>query len=94
VPPAERTALQYADLRVPRSGVLTELRASPADWLLTLQVSKTLPLGGRLSFWAYNVLDNRGIYRDVGVQRRIYSPMRFGLEMTVSTRVIQQWLPR
>lgn len=94
VPPAERTAPEYADLRVPRSGVLTELRATPADWLLSVQVSKTLPLSGRLSFWAYNVLDNRGIYRDVGVQRRVYQPMRFGLEMTLSTRALQQWLSR
>jgi outer membrane receptor protein involved in Fe transport len=94
VPPADRTAPEYGDLRVPRSGLLTQLRATPADWLLSVQVSKTLPLSGRLSFWAYNVLDNRGIYRDVGVQRRVYAPMRFGLEMTVSTRALQQWLSR
>src|SRR5206468_11019949 len=59
VPREQRTEPQFADLRVPRIGLLTEPRKGPVDWLFSLQASKTLPLGGRLSVYAFNALDRQ-----------------------------------
>ncbi|MGH7500603.1 MAG: TonB-dependent receptor domain-containing protein [Longimicrobiales bacterium] len=81
VPQSERTQPEYADLRVARSGVFTSTLETPGDWLLAIQVSKTLPLGGRFGFWAYNVMDNPGKFFGPNVQRRFYSPVRFGAEV-------------
>lgn len=93
VPPEARSAPEYADLRVPRGNALVEPQSAPADWLATVQVSKTLPLNGRISFWAFNVFDNPGVYRGPDVQRRIYPRMRFGLELSASTGALGGLLP-
>jgi outer membrane receptor protein involved in Fe transport len=83
VPAEQRGDPQYADLRVPRSGVLLLPRATPADWLASLQVSKTLPLGGELRFYAFNVNDRLGRFQESAAERqRQWPPMRFGLEVT------------
>ncbi len=92
VPREDRAAPEYADLRVPRSGVLTELRATPGDWMLGLQASKTLPLDGRLSFWVYNLFDKRGIFGELDVQPRTYGAMRFGLELKLATSGLTELL--
>jgi hypothetical protein len=93
VPAAERTAPQYEDLRLPRGGALTGLRATGGDFLMNLQVSKTLPFDGRLTFWTFNTLDNRGRYQEPDVIRRIYPAMRFGLELMISTGAARGLLP-
>jgi len=84
----ERAQPEYNDLRRSRTGLVTTPLTTPADWFLSVQVSKTLPMDGRLSFWAYNVLDNPGRFHGPDVRRRPYSGMRFGLEATVSVRAL------
>lgn len=80
VPRSQRGERQFDDLRVPRGGLLNQPTSTPGDALLTVQVSKTLPLGGRLNFWAFNVFDNAGIFSDADTLGRFFSPMRFGME--------------
>ena len=59
---------------------------------MSVQVSKTLPLDGRLNFWAFNLLDRRGIRGGVlGVQSRIYPAVRVGLEVTLPVRALAVW---
>src|SRR5439155_2305530 len=43
VPASQRADSQYHDLRLPRVGVLTDPQRAPVDWLLGIQVSKSLP---------------------------------------------------
>jgi len=91
VPAEERGDPQYADLRVPRSGLLVDPRPAPADWLLSIEVSKTLPLGGRLSFYAFNSLDRVGRYGSATVGTRLFPAMRYGLEVTMPARALFGW---
>ena len=79
VPVEERASPEYSDLRVPRTGTFVDLNETPPDWLMSLQVSKTLPRGGRLSFFAFNVLDRRG-RREPGVGIRVFPELEFGVE--------------
>ena len=61
VPEADRGLPEYQDLRVPRAGTVRARRASPADWMLSFQVSKTLPLNGQINLWFFNAFDRRGV---------------------------------
>ena len=92
VPPGERASEENRDLRSPRSGAYTSRSESPADWMVSVQVSKTFPLNGRLSFWGYNLLDRRGIVGEPGVLSRRYSALRFGLEFTMPVRGLLGWM--
>jgi len=92
VPPSERAREEYRDLRIPRAGVYGDPQETPADWLLSVQVSKTFPMNGRLSFWAYNLLDRRGIYGTSAMAHRLYGKMRFGLELFMPVRGLLGWL--
>jgi hypothetical protein len=83
VPEVERGHPQYQDLRQPRSGLLTDPQKGPVDWLFSLQVAKTLPGGGRLSFYAFNAFDRIGNYGDAATTPRLFPPARFGLEVTM-----------
>jgi hypothetical protein len=89
VPASERGDPQYADLHVPRPGTLNEVRHTPCSWMLSVQVSKTFPLGGRLSFWAFNVLDRQGRLEGAW---RLYAAMRFGIELSMPVRGLVPWL--
>lgn len=80
MPPEARSLLEFQDLRQPRLNTLIQRTVIPADWLLSVQASLTLPLGGRLSFYAFNALDRKGKLGDVGRLSRTYAPLRFGLE--------------
>ena len=91
VPESERGKDEFHDLRIARSGSLATPRSTPSDWLLSIQVSKTFPLDGRLSFWAFNALDRRGIFGDAETRWRRYSRMRFGLELTMPVRGLLGW---
>ena len=60
--------------------------------MLSLRVSKTLPLDGRLNFWAFNILDRRGqVDVGIGTRRRLYPPERVGVELTIPARVLLPW---
>jgi hypothetical protein len=81
VPPEQRGDPQYADLRLPRSGTFLPPTQTPSDWLVSVQVSKTLPLDGELRFYAFNLLDRLG--RIIPRGQRTFPRLRFGLEVTV-----------
>lgn len=83
VPVAERSAPEYHDLRVARRGLMTEPQVGPTDWLLSLQVAKSLPLRGRLLFYAFNAFSNVGNFGDATTAARLYPSARFGLEVTM-----------
>ncbi len=88
VPPSERSRPEYADLRQTRGSVNTNANETASDWLMSLQVSKTLPLEGRLSFYAFNALDRVGQYSRPGVGPRLHPPLRFGLEVSMAPGAI------
>lgn len=83
VPPEDRLNPEYEDLRRPRESVLFPVSEVPADWLVSVQLSKTLPRGGRLSFFAFNALDRRGTFSRFPTAARFFPPVRFGVEATV-----------
>ena len=82
VPAADRGRAEYADIRLARNGLI-DPQVAPPDWLFSLQVSKTLPLDGRLSFYAFNAFDRIGSYGGRTTVPRFYSPVRFGFEVTM-----------
>lgn len=90
VAPEDRGLPGYTDLRRPRTGLLESRLRTPADWFLSIQVSKSLPLDGRLSFWAFNALDRPGKAFAPNVQTRFYPSTRFGLELVLRPRAL--WL--
>ncbi len=91
VPPGERTAPAYRDLRVPRGGLI-EPRSAASDWMLGIQVSKALPLQGELRFWAYNALDRPGQFPAGGAQARVYPRVQFGVEANLPPgALIEAW---
>jgi hypothetical protein len=77
VPPERRGDPEYADLRVERAGVSAVHDSTAADWMASLQVRKTLPAGGQLSFYAFNVFDR------LGRLDRTYPSLRFGIELSM-----------
>lgn len=83
VPRAERGGPQYADLRGTRPDFFTTPFTTPDGWIMNLQVSKTLPLEGRLSFYAYNALALTGRYGTANAANRLYAPVRFGTELSM-----------
>jgi Carboxypeptidase regulatory-like domain/TonB-dependent Receptor Plug Domain/TonB dependent receptor-like, beta-barrel len=87
VPPADRTLPQYQDLRVPRGGLIAP-QATPADWMMGIQVSKALPLEGELRFWAFNALDRVGRYPAAGEAARVYQHVQFGVEVNLQPGAI------
>lgn len=83
VPPAERSDSRFADLQVPRLGVLTMPTNTPSDWFATIRISKTIPGGGELRFYAFNVLDRLGKFGERITVRRQFLPLRFGIELSL-----------
>jgi hypothetical protein len=83
VPESDRGLPQYHDLRAPRGGFLIDPQKGPVDWLFSLQVAKTLPGEGRLSFYAFNAFDRVGNYGDQHIVPRLFQSARFGLEVTM-----------
>jgi Carboxypeptidase regulatory-like domain/TonB-dependent Receptor Plug Domain len=82
IPPAQRSDPTYRDLRQAR-GAITDVTSTPAGWLFSLQLSKSIGQDGRLSFYAYNALNRVGTYGSIGSVSRLYAPARFGLELTI-----------
>ncbi len=87
VPQAQRGDSIYRDLHVGRIGLGTSRSGVPNDWLLSLQVSKTLPLDGRFSFYAFNAFDRQGRIAPGGSQR-VFQPVQFGLEVTLPVQAL------
>lgn len=83
VPPADRGRPEYSDLRVPRAGLQVAPEKGASDWLASLQVAKSLPAGGRVSFYAFNFLDRIGKYGGRFTTTRLFPAARFGLEVTM-----------
>lgn len=91
VPEADRGLPEYQDLRVPRGGLIAP-QSTPPDWMLGLQVSKSLPLEGELRFWAFNALDRVGRYAGVGEQPRLYGRVQFGVELNLRPgAIVRGW---
>jgi hypothetical protein len=91
VPEADRTLPQYQDLRIPRGGLI-EPQATPASWMMGLQVSKALPLEGELRFWAFNALDRVGRYPAAGQIARVYPRPQFGVELNFQPgAIVRGW---
>lgn len=88
VPASERENPEYVDLRQPRRSINTDENRAAGDWLMSIQVSKTLPLEGRLSFYAFNALDRVGKYSRPGLGPRLHPPIRFGLEVSMAPGAI------
>ena len=83
VPAERRGDAQYRDLRRQRVGILN-VPASPApDWILSLQLAKTVFGDGRLAFYAFNALDRLGQPATNSRASRLFPRVRFGLELTV-----------
>ena len=86
VPPGQRNDVQYADLRkgVRQLGGNSEVGS---DWLLGVQVAKSLPADGRLGFYAFNALDRPG----ANERGRVYAPLRFGIEVMLPLAAVTPW---
>lgn len=91
VPAERRSDPEFRDLRDPRGGVLVVPLTAPADWMLSVQASKSLPLGGSLRFWAFNALDRVGKYQEPEVRARLYPHVRVGLELTMPANALFAW---
>ena len=86
VPVAESDKLkaEYADLRRKSAGTTRTKFSQPDDWVMTLQVAKSLGRSGRLSFYVYNVLDKLATFGAGGAVRALPAS-RFGAELTLPT---------
>jgi len=86
VPVAENDKLrpEFADLRKLRPATGASRSTQPDDWLMSLQVAKSLGRSGRLSFYIFNVLDKFVTYGSSGSIRALPST-RFGAELTIPT---------
>ena len=91
VPVEDRTNPEYSDIRLPRSGVLSSPQKGAVDWLFNLQVSKTLPRDGRLSFYAFNAFDRTGHFGSATVASRVFVSTRFGVEVTIPVEGLIPW---
>lgn len=84
VPESDKLLPQYADLRKLRAGVGTGTSTQPNDWVMSLQVAKSLGKSGRLSFYVFNALDKFVTFGSSGSIRALPST-RFGAELTLPT---------
>jgi hypothetical protein len=83
VPEADRTRAEYADLRRGRAATSANVFRQPNDWLMSLQVAKSVAGSGRLSFYVFNALDKLAVFGGGSV--RAVPSMRFGAELTLPT---------
>jgi hypothetical protein len=81
IPAAQRADPQYTDLRRTRTGLLSIRELTQPDWIFNLQVAKTLPGDGRLSFYAFNAFDREGKRADDRHGARQHIGARFGADV-------------
>jgi hypothetical protein len=84
VPLERRDDVAFADLRRLRSSLSSVVTTVPNDWVMTLQVAKSLPGAGRLSFYVFNVTDKFVTLGSGGTARALPNS-RFGVELTLPT---------
>ena len=84
VPIGERSDPQYADLRSQRTGGLNSTSTQPNDWVVSLQIAKSLGKNGRMSFYVFNATDKFVTFNNAGAIRALPSS-RFGAEFTLPT---------
>jgi hypothetical protein len=84
VPDSDKLRTEYADLRRQRPNVSSGLSTSPDDWVMSLQVAKSIGPSGRLSFYVFNALDKFLTFGTTGGVRALPST-RFGAELTMPT---------
>ena len=89
VPAGRRGEAQYKDLRRQRVGLMTVPASPLPDWLLSVQVAKTVFGEGRLAFYAFNALDRLGLPATNARDARLFPRVRFGLELTVPTAALR-----
>ncbi len=87
VPESDKLQAQFADLRRLRPATSGSLSRQPDDWVMSLQVAKSLGRNGRLSFYVFNALDKFVTFGSGGSARALPST-RFGAELTVPTSEI------
>ncbi len=84
VPLERRRDAEFGDLRRQRASAIAGRSTSPDDWVMTLQVAKSVAGSGRLSFYVYNVTDKFLTISGGGTVRALPSS-RFGVELTLPT---------
>ncbi|MEP6507760.1 MAG: TonB-dependent receptor [Gemmatimonadales bacterium] len=82
---------QFFGIRTPRRDVLAAGQRIANDWLFSFQAAKTLPLDGRLSFYAFNAFDKIGKFGGNGTAPNFYQSARFGLEVTMPLESLFAW---
>jgi len=83
VPDADKLLPENKDLRAARAGTARTTISSPDDWIISLQVVKSLGSNGRLSFYVFNALDKLATFGSGSV--RSLPSSRFGAELTLPT---------
>lgn len=83
VPRDQRGSPQYRDLVRQRPSAPSSRTTTPDDWVMTLQVAKSVFGGGRLAFYVYNVTDKFLTFG--GGTVRALPSSRFGAEVTLPT---------
>lgn len=88
VPPDRRGDPEFADLRKTRLGLITQPQSPPSDWMLNLQIAKTIFGEGRLSLYAFNALDRLGKPETSLRNGRLFPRFRVGLEVSAPTAAL------
>jgi outer membrane receptor protein involved in Fe transport len=88
---ADKGLPQFLGIRIPRRDVLAAGQRIANDWLFSFQAAKTLPLDGRLSFYAFNAFDKIGKFGGNGTAPNFYQSARFGLEVTMPLESLFAW---
>jgi hypothetical protein len=88
VPESDRMLPEYADLRAARTDPVTTLSRQPDDWMISLQIAKSVGTEGRLSLYFFNALDKLVTF-GTGVSRALPSS-RFGAELTLPMSVLER----
>ena len=81
---ADKLRPEFADLRKLRPAVGSGVSTQPNDWVMSLQIAKSLGQSGRLSFYVFNALDKFVTFGSGGSLRALPST-RFGAELTLPT---------
>ncbi len=82
VPVSDRGNPEYADLRAMSGGINSITTTQPDDWVLSLQIAKSLGRSGRMSFYIFNATDKFITFNSAGSLRALPSS-RFGAELTL-----------
>ncbi|MDO8501902.1 MAG: TonB-dependent receptor [Gemmatimonadaceae bacterium] len=91
VPETEKNRPEFFTIRIPRRNVIAAGQNGASDWLFSFQAAKTLPLDGRLSFYAFNAFDKIGRFGGGGRAPNFYQSTRFGLEVTMPLEALFAW---